>query len=140
MSKNWNSVCQLIGGIYFGEDLGLSEYLSPKSADEGRGRLLQFIFCELKSQLRYFHPEVSSFESISSRGGVDVPIVIFESNRPTVAISVSDTDGASDKTLKSLTWAEKSLGHSLIKIVLHCGKRGYLSSTGLPCIPVRWIT
>lgn len=124
--------------VYFGEDLGLSNYLSPTNAEEERGKLLQFIFCELRSQLHYFHPEVTSFERITSRGGIDLPFVIFKGNKPVVAISVSDTDGATDKSLKSLTWVKKSL-HDLTGIVLHKGEKGYISSTGIPCIPVRWI-
>jgi len=124
--------------VYFGEDLGLSQYLSPPNSEEERGRLLQFIFCELRSQVSYFHPEITSFERITSRGGIDLPFVIFKANKPVIAISVSDTDGASDKALKSLTWAKKSL-KGLSGIVLHKGEKGYISSTGIPCLPVRWI-
>jgi len=127
--------------VFFCEDLGLSQYIYPYPKHDSKTPLLHFVFSELYSQMIYFHHHEVAFDSYRSRGGVDVPFIFTTKNQPNIAIVVDDSDGASDKSLKSLTWYSKKIPRMrVIKIVLHRGSKGYISSSGVPCIPIQWIS
>jgi hypothetical protein len=67
-----------------------------------------------------------------------VPFIIRIEGLPTLAVVVDETEGASEKSLKSLTAYRRT--HKAPKcVVLHAGTRAYVSATGVLCMPYTWI-
>ena len=74
------------------------------------------------------------FSNYTTRGGVDVPFVIQQEELGIVCIAIDADDGASDKSLNSLTRIKKKF-HKAKTVVLHLGKESYLSHAGHLCLP-----
>lgn len=125
-------------GFYF-SDCGISSFLGASKSENALFHMERFVYQELYSQLTYLYRTQFRFEPYLTRGGVRIPFVIEREKGATVAIVVDATDGASEKSLKSLTWFCKKRKKPVIPVVLHGGTKPYLSSTSAVCLPYEWI-
>jgi predicted AAA+ superfamily ATPase len=126
------------GSTFYGTDTGLTHSLIREWEPDSRSFLLSTLFMELTRQLSYGFPNSYEFLDFRSRGGVDVPFVIKMEGHGPIALVPDHSEGASDKSLISLTWFRKK--HRNAKtFVLHRGKRAYLSSAGHVCLPYEMI-
>ncbi len=125
-----------VSGAYFVEDQGLASAFIHLGSEPDLHWLRRLAFQELNAQLSYFHRNEAVLTSYRSRGGVDIPFLVDFRDGVQVALCVDDTDGASDKSQKSLSWHRKH--HAKAKgIVLHLGERAYVTSGGHAAIPIR---
>jgi len=127
------------GKSWFFSDCGMAHFLG---ADQNKGSLFhmeRFVYQEIYAQLNYLHKASFSYGPYLTRGGVRIPFVVDIQDSPVLAIVVDPTDGASEKSLKSLTWFAKKRRAPVVSLVLHRGSKAYLSSTSALCIPYDWI-
>ena len=127
------------GRSWFFSDSGMAHFLGVDRNVSPLFRMECFIYQELHAQLNYLHKASYGFAPYSTRGGVRIPFVIELRDAPTLAIVADATDGASEKSLKSLTWFAKKRRSPVVSAVLHHGERAYVASTGAICIPYEWI-
>ena len=120
-------------------DCGMAGYLGAERVENPVFHLERFVFQELVAQMSYLHRAEHSFESWITRGGARVPFVLRVGKSPPIAITVDPSNGATEKSLKSLTWFAKGRKERVFGLVLHAGKNAYLSSSGIPCVPYHWI-
>ncbi len=127
------------GKSWFFSDCGMGHFLGASRNENTLFHMERFVYQELHAQLNYLHRANFRFEPYLTRGGVRIPFVIDVEGAPTLAIVVDATDGASEKSLKSLTWFAKKRKNPIVSVVLHHGSKPYLSSTSAICIPYDWI-
>ena len=127
------------GKSWFFSDCGIGHFLGASRSENTLFHMERFVYQELYAQLNYLHRAHFRFDPYLTRGGVRIPFVIDVEGAPTLAIVVDATDGASEKSLKSLTWFAKKRKSPVVSVVLHHGARPYLSSTSAICIPYDWI-
>ena len=127
------------GKRIFFSDVGLASYLGADRIENSLFHMERFVYQELYAQLSYLYRAQFSFDTYSSRGGVQIPFVVRVKDKPTLAIVIDPTDGASEKSLKGITWFSKLQKQPVIGVVLHNGTSAYVASTGAYCIPYTWI-
>lgn len=121
-------------------DLGLSSHLGAARVENDLFHMERFVYQELYAQLTYCHRSRFQMECYSTRGGIRIPFILKVEGAPTIAISVDPTLGATEKSLKGLTYFQKRNPEPIISVVLHRGTTGYVSSLGTYCIPYHWIS
>ncbi len=126
------------GRCFFGTDTGLTHFLVKEWEPDSRPFLLSTVFMELTRQLSYRYPNLHEFDEFRSRGGIDVPFLIRVQGHAPLAIVPDITEGASNKSLISLTWFKKKFKDAKT-IVLHRGNRAYQASSGHLCLPYEMI-
>jgi hypothetical protein len=127
------------GKAYFCEDHGLANFAAGGAQGvPAHSQLARFVFSELWAQINYLHKPGSVFTEYRTRGGAWVPFVAKIPNLGTIAITVDPSPQVSVKSLQSLTsFSKKHPGCK--RVAIHQGQLGYLSSTGVACIPWTWI-
>lgn len=128
------------GKSFFFSDSGMAHFLGADRNESTLFHMECFVYQELYAQLNYLHKANFRFGSYLTRGGVRIPFVVELQDSPVLAIVVDATDGASEKSLKSLTWFSKKRRTPVLSVVLHHGSKAYLASTSAICIPYDWIT
>lgn len=127
------------GASWFFSDCGMASFLGASLNENSLFHMERFIYQELYAQLNYLHKSSFRFHPYTTRGGVRIPFVIEIKDSPILAIIADATDGASEKSLKSLTWFSKKQKKPVVSIVLHQGLKAYLASTNAVCLPYEWI-
>ncbi len=127
------------GKGWFLSDCGLAHFLGAGQSSNELFHMERFVFQEIYAQLNYLHKAHFHFEPYLTRGGVRIPFVVRVKNLPTIAIVVDATEGASEKSLKGLTWFAKGQKSPVISVVLHRGEKAYISSTSALCLPYEWV-
>lgn len=120
-------------------DSGIATYLGTGSNENRLFHLERFVYHEMSAQINYGSKAVGQFGPYLTRGGVRVPFVVESHGGPTLAVVVDATEGASEKSLKSLTWFSRKRHVPVVRVVLHSGDKAYLSATGALCMPYEWI-
>lgn len=128
------------GKTWFFSDCGMSSFLGADRNSNPLFQMERFIYQELYAQLSYDYRARFTLQPYLSRGGVRIPFVVRLKEAPAIAITVDAGEGASEKSLKGLTWFAKQHREPVVGIVLHRGKSAYLSATGSLCLPFNWIT
>lgn len=121
-------------GIYYVEDQGLASSVIPISTETPLHRARRVIFQELWSQLSYGFRGKFKISPYQTRGGIEVPFLIQLDSGKSLAICVDETQGATDKTQKSLSWLQKK-SPATRGIILHQGNRYYLTVGGHLAVP-----
>lgn len=127
------------GKSWFLSDCGMAHFLGVGAIENPLFHMERFIFQELHAQLNYLHKARFRLYPHLTRGGARIPFVVELEGLPTVAVVADPTDGASEKSLKSLTWFSKKHRRPVIPLVLHRGTKGYRASTSAICLPYEWI-
>jgi predicted AAA+ superfamily ATPase len=130
-----------LGRTYFFTDCGMASYLNPGHERNPDFDLERLAYQELYAQLVYSYRAQFTLERYLTRGGVKVPFVIKLQRKPNLnlAIGVDAEAGATEKSLKSLTWYSKRSRERIVSVVLHQGPKGYIASNGTLCIPIQWM-
>jgi len=127
------------GKSWFFSDCGMAHFLGAGRNESPLFHMERFVYQELYAQVNCFHKANFRFDPYLTRGGVRIPFVIERPDSSPLAIVVDASDGASEKSLKGLTWFAKKRRISVASVVLHRGSRAYLASTSAICIPYDWI-
>ncbi|MCM2324144.1 MAG: AAA family ATPase [Oligoflexia bacterium] len=127
-----------VGDTYYVEDQGLASVAIPGVGESELHRLRRVVFQELWSQLSYQFRGEFTLENYRTRGGIEVPFLIRFNAGPILAICVDETEGASDKTQKSLTWLRKREPRAK-GLVFHNGSAAYVSPGGHLALPFHTI-
>jgi predicted AAA+ superfamily ATPase len=127
------------GKSWFFADCGMASFLGAALNENALFHMERFVYQELYAQWNYLHASSFRFHPYLTRGGVRIPFVIDVQDSPTLAVVVDATDGASEKSLKSLTWFAKKHKKPVVSVVLHRGSKAYLASTSAICLPYDWI-
>lgn len=120
-------------------DSGMATHLGAGLNENRLFHLERFVYHEISAQINYGSKAIYRFGPYLTRGGVRVPFVVESRNEPTLAVMVDATEGASEKSLKSLTWFRRRRRVPVVPVVLHSGDKAYLSATKVLCIPYEWI-
>jgi len=127
------------GNGYYCEDTGLACFAAGgKDHLSSTVLMSMFVFSQLKAEINYVHTVSARMSEFRTRGGAWVPFVINIPEFGTLALTIDPDQVVSSKSLQSLTAFSKK-NAKCVKIAIHQGKNGYLSSTGIPCIPWTWI-
>lgn len=127
------------GKSWYFTDCGMASHLGAARVENPLFQMERWIHSEIRAQLSYQHRSSFEFSSFSTRGGARVPFIIQIKGKPTIAMAVDPSKGASEKSLKSLTAFQKKSKKPVLSVVLHTGQEAYCSSTGALCIPYPWI-
>jgi predicted AAA+ superfamily ATPase len=127
------------GKSLFLSDCGIGTFLGARRGDDTLGDMEHFLFQELYAQLNYSHRAQFKFSPYLTRGGIRIPFIIELNGRNTIAIMVDQSDGGSEKSLKSLGRFVKQHRKACTPIVLHGGVRSYVASSGALCLPYSWV-
>lgn len=127
------------GKTWFFSDCGMATFLGAASSENTLFHMERLVYQELYAQLNYLHKSAFHLYPYLTRGGVRVPFVIERQNSPTLAVVVDASEGASEKSLKGLTWFAKRRKKPAVSVVLHRGSKAYLASTSAVCLPYEWI-
>lgn len=126
------------GKTYFIEDAGLSHYLAPWMDRMTRFDMLRLLYHEFRVATRHLLGSAVELTSYTTRGGVDIPLVLKFKTGQYLAIGIDDEDSPSEKTLKGLTWFKKN-HPSAHTLVLYRGDEAYLTASGTSCLPWTWV-
>jgi predicted AAA+ superfamily ATPase len=126
-----------LNGAYFVEDPGLASAFIPPRTESALHWAKRLAFHEIRAQVSYDHRGRAELSSFRSRGGIDIPFLVKFRDGTQIAICVDDTEGASDKSQKSLTWFLRKRSNAK-GVVLHLGKQAYLTSGGHPALPLAY--
>jgi predicted AAA+ superfamily ATPase len=127
------------GKAWYFTDCGMASFLGGNKVENRLFQMERWIYSELRAQLNYSYRASFEFSSYSTRGGARLPFVVHLEDFGTIAIAVDASQGASEKSLKSLTSFQKAQKKRVRSVVLHDGTECYQSSTGAICIPFEWI-
>ncbi len=126
------------GNTYFIEDAGLSHYLFPWMGHISRFDMLRLLYHEFRVATRHLMGSAVEITSYSTRGGVDIPLVLKSKTGQLLAIGIEDENSPSEKTLKGLTWFKKR--HSSARtLVLYRGNEAYTTASDTLCLPWEWV-
>ncbi|MGK5089615.1 AAA family ATPase [Bdellovibrionota bacterium FG-2] len=125
------------GNTVYCEDHGLASFSLAGHQLETRYFWQRWIYSELLAHLRYLHTDSFSFEDYRTRGGAEVPFLVSLPKKGKLGITFDPGPGASEKSLRSLASYRKKTDAKAI--VLHLGKTGYVTSTGIPAVPLSWL-
>jgi hypothetical protein len=117
----------------------MASFLGANQVENALFQMERWIHSELRAQLQYRHRASFEFYDFSTRGGARVPFVIEIEGMTPFAIAVDASQGASEKSLKSLSSFQKNRKKRAHLIVLHAGTEAYTASTGALCLPYPWI-
>jgi predicted AAA+ superfamily ATPase len=126
------------GPYFFPEDAGLAHTLAPDILNERLNLLLRYTYSRLLALTHYEMRGESKLQHFRTKGGAEVHFVL---STPSAVFGfvVDAGDGASEKSLKSLGSLGKTLKKRFIPCVIHMGKKAYLSSRTVFCIPWTWL-
>jgi len=123
------------GKTWYFTDCGMTSFLGASRVDHKLFQMERWVYSELRAQLQYLHRSSFELSSFSTRGGARVPFVVQIEGHPPVGIVVDATQGASEKSLKSLNSLKRTRRKPTVLVALHAGEVAYLSSTGVLCLP-----
>lgn len=123
---------------YYFEDGGIQNFIL-KNEFLSRQQLFQtFIFRELTALIKYEMGAGTELKFYATRGGVDIPFIVYVDQSPTVALTFDADLSVSEKSLKSLNKYKKSHKNTH-SIALYLGEKAYVASNGVWCVPLTWI-
>ena len=126
------------GGTFYFEDQGIASFLLPSVQNPKHLSLFdrrRVLFQELFSQLNYQYRGIFTLSHYQTRGGIDVPFLMQFHDGTEIAIVIDETQSASDRSQKSLTWLKK-IKKNLIGIIVNAGSDVFVTRHGHLVVPI----
>jgi len=126
------------GDTYYLEDMGISHHLHPIDVKLSKFDWIRLAYQELRSQIAIHHRFQARLIKHTTRGGIDIPLLVDFVNKKSIAICVDIDQAVTQKSIKSLVWYKKKHPQT-VPIILSTTTTYQQLDNGIHIIPIRWL-